>query len=281
MGKNTAILGGLMKGVGDSMVSDAAQKRDDALARAKLLADSEEKDKAREHDSGLLSKTVTDESGNIYGVDKSGKASELGIKTAPPKGGKGSGKGYLSPDDKRLLDATVKRHTTNSGLAGEVVDWDAVAETLRDQGREDLANLNGPPKGDSKRIDVQSPEYREAKRQAAAWVEEQADAMGFDSDDFKDYGGNREEARKQKTLEIYRELKGQGGAQKAPPVADKEQPAADPAATAAKTPPGSKPAGGGTKDSPYKAVTQADIDWFKAKAPSGSVIMVNGKPYTK
>lgn len=39
--------------------------------------------------------------------------------------------------------------------------------------------------------------------------------------------------------------------------------------------------GGGTKDDPFKASTQADIDWFKASAPAGAVISVNGKLYKK
>lgn len=280
MGRNTAIAGGLLRGFGDSMVQDAAAKRETVLQRLKLEAESAEKDKTREHDSAMLSKTVTDESGNIYGVNKGGKASPLNIRTAPPKGGKGSGKGYLSPEDKRLWDATVQRNTTK-GLSGEAVDWDAVAETLRDQGREDMAEMAGPANANTNKVKVDSQEYREAKRQAEAWVDEQSTAMGVDEDEFKEYGGNREEARQAKTLEIYRELTGQGGSKK-PPVVDKaeeEEPAATPAKSGQKV--AGAPAGSGTKQDPYKGTTQAEIDWFKKNAPADSVIIANGKTYSK
>lgn len=292
MGKNTAVAGGLLRGIGEYMVSDAEQKRKEGLERARMLAEGQEKREAREHDAGLVSKTVTDEKGNIYGVTKGGKSIDLGIKGAPPKGAGGKGgKGYLSPEDKRLWDSTVQRHTTK-GLGGEQTDWDAVSSTLRDQGREDLANLAGQPAGSSGKVKIDSPEYREAQRQADAWVDEQADAFGFDSDDFKQYGGNREEARTAKTLELYRQITGQGGA--AQPVSDEDQedpemqqedeedtasPGAQPAGKAAQKPP--TLAGAGTQQSPFKATTQADIEWFKTKAPAGSVIEVNGKLYGK
>lgn len=39
--------------------------------------------------------------------------------------------------------------------------------------------------------------------------------------------------------------------------------------------------GSGTKEDPYKTASQSDVDWFKSKAPSGAVISINGKLYTK
>lgn len=41
------------------------------------------------------------------------------------------------------------------------------------------------------------------------------------------------------------------------------------------------PSGGGTKDDPYQADSQEHINWFKASAPKGAVITINGKLYTK
>jgi hypothetical protein len=39
--------------------------------------------------------------------------------------------------------------------------------------------------------------------------------------------------------------------------------------------------GGGTRTAPFKATTQDHIDWFKNKAPPGTMIMIGGKLYTK
>ena len=44
---------------------------------------------------------------------------------------------------------------------------------------------------------------------------------------------------------------------------------------------GQAPQGQGTPESPYKATTQEDIDWFKKNTPEGSVIEANGKTYIK
>lgn len=41
------------------------------------------------------------------------------------------------------------------------------------------------------------------------------------------------------------------------------------------------PPGGGTRDNPYRATSQAQIDWFKQNAPAGAVIEVDGQLYTK
>jgi hypothetical protein len=65
--------------------------------------------------------------------------------------------------------------------------------------------------------------------------------------------------------QLYRKLRG-------------EKAASSPSGPA---PTGKKPMGTGTKADPYKATTQADIDWFKASAPAGAVIVVEGKSYTK
>jgi hypothetical protein len=221
MGKNTAVFGGLMKGVGDYMVSDAETKRQEAIARAKSMRDRQEKTEDREYESGLLSKTVTDEEGNIVGLDKTGRTIPTGVKTSPPKGGKGGkGPGYISPDDKRLWDATIQRHTTES-TGGKKTDWEAVSATLIQQGRQDLASMAGQPAGASDKIDVSSREYREAQMQADAWVDEQANPLGLDRTDFKDHGGNREQARQAKTMEIYQQLTGKGGS--APAAGNKQQ----------------------------------------------------------
>ncbi len=208
MGKNTAIAGGLLTGVGKFMVDDAEAKRQAAIDRVRMEYQREEKQEDRAFNSGLLSKTVQDEQGNIHGVTRGGKAIDLGIKGPKPKGSGKSGPGYMSPEDKRVWDAAVLRHTTDS-MQGKQTDWEGVSSTLADQGREDLASMAGPV-GDSGKIKVDSPEYREAQRQADAWIEDQAGYRTTDETDFADHGGSREQARQAKTLEIYGQLTGKG-----------------------------------------------------------------------
>jgi hypothetical protein len=56
--------------------------------------------------------------------------------------------------------------------------------------------------------------------------------------------------------------------------------AAAPAAGAPAGGPG-QPPGLGTREQPYQGSTQDHVNWFKTQAPAGSVIIINGKPYTK
>jgi hypothetical protein len=44
---------------------------------------------------------------------------------------------------------------------------------------------------------------------------------------------------------------------------------------------GKAPSGAGTRADPFKASTQAEVDWFKQNAKAGDVIMIDGKPFTK
>lgn len=64
--------------------------------------------------------------------------------------------------------------------------------------------------------------------------------------------------------------------------ASNNAPAAGPGATppGANTPPPGL-TGRGTKDAPFQATTQEHVDWFKTKAPPNTIILINGKPYTK
>ncbi len=280
MGRNTPVVGGLLSGLGKGMVDDAETKRQAAMERVRQQYAQEEKQADREFQGGLLSKTVQDEKGGIHGVTRAGKTIDLGLTGPPPKGGRGGGKGvgYLSPEDKRLTDTVIKRHTVK-GMAGEQTDWDGVAHTLSQQGRDDLAGLYAPNPGDTNKIDVKSPEYREAQRLADEWVDSQAKYGNLDETDFADQGGNREQARKDKTLEFYSELTGKGGS--APAATAKKQGGNAQQGGKQVSTGGAQPAGSGSKQDPYKGTTQAHIDWFKQNAEPGSVIMINGKPYSK
>mgnify|MGYP001773033943 CR=1 FL=1 len=60
-------------------------------------------------------------------------------------------------------------------------------------------------------IDIYDPIYATARKQAEDWVKSQAKAWNFDSKDFAEFGGNREQAIAEKTMEFYQRLKGGAG----------------------------------------------------------------------
>lgn len=92
-------------------------------------------------------------------------------------------------------------------------------------------------------------------------------------------------ARKQQRVQqIYQELmglEGGGAGTMAPP------PTGTPAAPAAPAAPGQQGQaappmqGAGTREQPFQATTQDQIEWFKQSAPAGSVLSVEGKLYAK
>ena len=275
MSDTQRIVGGLLSGAGEGMLESARARRHEALLTLQHQAvtdrESERERRADERSetahrrsSGLLSSVVTGEGGELTGITRGGDTKGLGIKSTEGAG--------LSVEDKREMDAAIKRHTSGKGsLEGEQTDWEAVTNRLRSVGREDLArrveSMESPA---SSRIDVESPEYREAKSMAEEWASDQAKFFSTDKTDFGDYGGNKSEAIQAKTMELYGQLRGSPAAQGAPTNA---APRASDTATA--------PRGSGTQADPYRAATQADIDWFKENAPAGSVIEVEGKLYQK
>lgn len=219
-----AILGGLLSGAGKGLVArgqnqreEAAAMREAALERARERREREftrEQNEAdREHQRGLLSETKADERGRLYGITKGGDQKDLGIRV-PKEDGTGSGSGGLmSASDKRLWDAAIQRHTTES-IDGKKTDWDAVATDLRQKGREDLAQMAASPEGSA--IDVESPEWRKAEEQARA----EAESRNPVGPDFIRPGGmkeaygdlSEEEWVNRRTREIYEELTGRGSA---------------------------------------------------------------------
>lgn len=295
MAKAQAVFGGLLSGVGQGMVMQHEQRREEALERARQIREDKrlrkdreftrERDQAdREHRSGLLSQVDTDREGNRIGITASGETRELGYQ-APLDSE--SQPGSMSSEDQRLWDAAIQRHTsTEDGFDDrETTDWEAVSASLREQGREDLAQLAGPAAGLSDRIDVNSSEYIEAARRADEWVSSQAGWLSTDSSDFDEFGGNREQARQQKTLEFYDQLTGRSesstGSQRSGlgaggSAGQGEGGQAQRGQSASQTPPGS-----GSRQDPYKATSQDHIDWFIENAPAGAVIEADGQLYTK
>lgn len=277
MASGKAIVGGLLTGLGEGLVESAQRKREEALARAEQLArrqaDEADRDFRRdlqkddqEFRRGLLSRIEPNAKGNLIGITAGGETRDLGV-TASPKAMGTEDEAGLSASDQRLLSFVVEKYTDDS-LEGGGTDWAAAAKELSEQhNRPDLAKLAAPAGGGSG-IDVSSAEYREAQRMAEEWASDEAGLFRTDETDFKDFKGNRQGAIQAKTMEFYRQLTGQG-----PTVAGG---GGSESSSAAVAPPGS-----GTQADPYRATTQAAIDWFKQSAPAGSVLEVNGKLYQK
>jgi len=148
-----------------------------------------------------------------------------------------------------------------------------VDKTLREEGRNDLADYlkeqdTGPE------IDVESPEWREAQSMAEEWAKGRTGLFSSRKSEFPETGGNMPEAIQKKQMEFYEQLTGKKGGGSQEPEAQASGP--DPAQPDMQ----GKPSGSGTKENPYQAQTQADIDWFKANAREGDVILVNGQLFT-
>lgn len=173
----------------------------------------------------------------------------------------------LTPSDKRALDTVIK---SNTDPTTKRTNWPAVVERLNANDRGDLVQWVMGSGGT-----VADALKKEAGRRATKEASDKAGWTSTDSTDFASDGGDRQRFIDRRTNEILGDMtgggkaKGQGGAARA------EKPAASSAP--AKT----SMSGAGTRDDPYAATSQADIDWFLANAPAGAVIVANGKSYTK
>lgn len=158
----------------------------------------------------------------------------------------------------------VKQTTDKSEPLEEIYDESSPTGT-RLQPRSKAAGQPGG-KNAEKNIEVRTErdraEREDARRQAEAEAKDKAGYFSSDESDFKNDSGSRAAFIERRTNEI---LAGRRGGTSG--VGDQK------AAV--------KPTGQGTKSDPYKATTQADVDWFKANAPAGAIIEVQGKRYTK
>jgi hypothetical protein len=130
-----------------------------------------------------------------------------------------SEKGTISAEDARVFEVLENRFTAKDDYGDAVVDYGKVGQELRRMGRNDLARLYGSTDS-SGGPSEDDPLWNEAQTRADAWVDSQAGLLSSDEDDFKDYGGNREEARQRKALEFYDQLKSRGGSDA--PAPDKQ-----------------------------------------------------------
>lgn len=233
-------VGGLLQGLGEALVTrakndteDLQARRDAAIQEARdwrlqnaRMAEQAQSDTAQsardatnnEARRNLISTTITDSKHRVHGLTAGGTVTDLGIDELPPKGSRADDETGLSPGDKRLWDVVKFRHTTKGGLGGEdQVDYDAMADDFKEAGRLDLAKIASPAgRKDTSGVDMNDPAYAKAEEQANAWISSQAGWFSPDSSDFKDFGGNREQARAAKVTEFYDRLKGRKPAADAP-----------------------------------------------------------------
>jgi len=121
-------------------------------------------------------------------------------------GGDGTGKPITMTDREK---AQVKSLDSDiAALRKNAADDPAVSEQIfqKEQQRNQLLGLEAQEGGISPQKD--DALRTEAMTLAEKWVEEQAGTFSSDETDFKDYGGNRQEAVIQKANEIYQQLRG-------------------------------------------------------------------------
>ena len=266
--RERAVVGGLLRGLGQTFSDRAKDRRDEERQRREEVLERLKEERLFKQQSGLLANTQPDAAGNVKGVTRGGDVIDLGFKAQPRANASESG---MSAGDKRILDAAAALYTTKD-FEGEKTDWAKVASHLRERGHANLARLVDPGTKTTSTIDVNSDQYLEAQRMADEWISEQTTVLGRDKTELAEYGGNRAQALQAKTTEFYKQLTGT------------DQPAGGtkPSESGTKVAiSGTKPAGSGTEDDPYRATSQADVDWFKANAAAGAIIEVDGKLYKK
>jgi len=269
------IASGLLTGAGKGMVAEAEERRQQVLKDLEHQRLLERDETNYERRKGLLTSVIPSKDGTLMGITAGGETKDLGFKGKPTVAELKAltDSAGLSVEDKRIIDTLVKRFTTGKGsLEGEQTDWSSVEQALRTQNRNDLADLIASQDQGSAAIDVESAEWREARSQAEEEASEKTGLLTSRKKEFPETEGSKAKWIEQRSREIYSER--QGG--------KKGAPGGDSASTETTVDAGGQaPQGAGTQANPYKATTQAHIDWFKANAPAGSVIEINGTLYQK
>lgn len=305
-----AVAGGLLSGVGSGMVAqdeirreEAERKRQEALERAREQRKREftrerdrtqherilERQEARqEHSGGLLSRTLTDEEGRVHGVTRGMETRDLGIRVGQDEEGSGGllGGGEGGGIDNAQLN-TLERISRNfwstMNEQGQfMLPEDSQEKYVETLSRAESMVMAGMPAGRAANIaalSIAGPlDEQEAREQAI----KEAGSEGVDTPGWFD-GGDTEwiDRRTQEIMQESREaerLYNQtvGGGQQGQGRRSGQRPQARSGQRASGAPPGQ-----GTRNDPYKATTQAQIDWFLENAPAGAVIEANGRLFTK
>jgi len=185
--KEMAVLGGALSGLGKGLVDqDSARRKEAQEQRDRSLEIIRDKNRA-----GLLTSTVTDINGNLIGITGEANTKNLNIQGIKPG---------MTAEDARIESKFIKMHTKTDDEDIDHTDYKGVYEGLIGANRPDLA---ADYEKLANAVNEDDPRFRKAESDADKWINEQSKRLNFDSEDFADYGGNRFQAKKEKTLEFY------------------------------------------------------------------------------
>ncbi|WP_022727210.1 hypothetical protein [Fodinicurvata sediminis] len=307
-----AIAGGALAGLGEGLAQRTAAKREAALAAAKEARRQRERLQERQWDLEDQKRERAWEQEDAQADLKREKGllsfeHDLRRETATHEaslGSSGSGGGSsedplasieMSAGEKRTYDELKERYTDELGGT----DWNALIQHMRNMedsrgGERWSAIADYLSAGGSRDM---TP--RDAREQAEMEASERAPGFFGSDEDAWEGAGSKEAWVERRANEILGRESASGGQQqsrglmsnqqqgeqRAPAGRDQGSQAGGSGAgsgtgqkgtSASKTPPGQ-----GSRSDPYKATTQAHIDWFKANAAAGAVIEVDGELFTK
>lgn len=299
-----AIVGGLLSGLGEGMVAQAEQRRQSALERAKemrrqlerqedrqftLSRDEASRETQLERDEAQRSFQLERDEAQMeskrglldhqYGLKAGLEQTKAGLKGGGSGGGADDGLegafAMMSPHEKRTFDTLILPQYVNPNT--NAIDRAGLVEHLRgmsdERGGERWNEFADLIAGD---IGANMSEA-EAREQAASEARQKKGFLSSRESEFPETGGDEQAWIERRAQELRGG--GAGGQQRGGQQQEREQrpePAAQGGQQASGAPPGQ-----GTQADPYKASAQADVDWFREQAPTGSVIEVNGQLYRK
>jgi hypothetical protein len=288
-----AIAGGLLAGLGEGIERQGArrseiaeQMRREALEEARRMQD---RTWEKEDQKTLIEDTFTTRDGGVSGITATGATRDLGI-DVPLEAGM---TGYENPDgaaggadgtgddygttETNAIRALADRYFSRMDPSGNFI----VPEDRREKFTEAVARTErlmiekGLPMAEA--FSIAAPSVLDAitEEDARKLAEEQAKAEDVPR------GGlfsapNRNSWVDERTQQIIEESQSAsrryeqmfaGGDDARASVGEKNEQG--------------QPPGGGTQSDPYRASTQADVDWFRNSAPAGTIIEINGELYQK
>ena len=286
--RNGAVAGGLLAGLGEgiqrkaeiealSAIAEQEQAREDARALAAARRRRFERAEDREFQRGLIYRTEVSDAGEVIGITRGGDKIPLGFKQQKTAarmeeerllGRDQKAKKGMTAGEERDYKSLLSANTTEDADGKKTTNWRAVIDGLRNLGNDRLADAletGGKGQADTS-IDPSSRAWRDARAQAEEEADERTGFFSSRASEFPESRGSMSRWIEDRAREIYFERRGQtgGGATVSPGGATN-----------------GAPPGAGTQADPYRATTQSDVDWFKAQAPAGSVIEIDGQLYTK
>lgn len=265
------IAGGLLQAAGQGMVAQARQKWEETLAAQERADRKAERTADREHDVSLLDKRL--------GQDRElAEMRETGDTTRHSE--------TLAAQNERTRATESAANARNRTDRAQLIEREdgSLAWTFPDGSVTVVKDGDDALKG--KKFGTKTEEDGGISPADDRYLKRLEESYGLMSDGTAALLED-DEGRASKRAKIADKLKADGRPDLARlyedvPIANPANgdPASPGTAMAGDQAPGT-PQGKGSQAEPYKAATQADIDWFKANAQPGEVIEVNGQLYTK